>query len=86
MVYTYWYLTAEFSELTMTQLKSSGSLLLIRDEEVRNAMLMYEQAMDESEYQFDEMKHYFHVQEESQKQQAENLLEMIFASYGVGTK
>jgi hypothetical protein len=68
LVYTYWYLTAEFSELTMTQLKSSGSLLLIRDEEVRNAMLMYEQAMDESEYQFDEMKHYFHVQEESQKQ------------------
>jgi hypothetical protein len=41
MVYTYWYLTAEFSELAMTQLKSSGSLLLIRDEEVRNAMLMY---------------------------------------------
>jgi len=68
LVYTYWYLTPDFSELTMTQLKSSGNLLLIRDKEIRDAMLRYAQAIEKSRYQFEEMKNYFHVIEATQKE------------------
>lgn len=67
LVYTYWYLEPEFSELTMTQLKSSGNLLLIRDNEIRDGMLKYEQAMVASRHTFNEMKIYFHSCEETQK-------------------
>lgn len=68
LVYTYWYLQAEFSELTMTQLKSSGGLFLIRDKDVRDAMLTYEQGLESCKHQYREMTNYFHVVEASQKQ------------------
>ena len=68
LVYTYWYLTPDFSELTMTQLKSSGNLLLIRDKDIRDAMLRYEQAIEKSRFQYDEMRNYFHVIESTQKE------------------
>ena len=67
LVYTYWYMRVDFSELTMSQLKSSGSLLLITNKQVRDAMITYEQGLEACRHQDDEMQHYFHVVEENQK-------------------
>lgn len=68
LVRSYWYLRVDFSELTMSQLKSSGGLLLIRDKDVRDAMLNYQQGLEACKFQYDEMTAYFHVVEASQKQ------------------
>jgi len=68
VAYTYWYLRVEFSELTMSQLKSSGSLRLIEDTEVRREMLKYEQGLAVCKYQYMEIQNYFHALETSQKQ------------------
>lgn len=68
VAYTYWYIRPEFSELTMSQLKSSGSLRLIEDAEVRRAMLKYEQGLAFCKYQYSEIQNYFHAYETSQKQ------------------
>lgn len=67
VVYTYWYLEAAFSELTMTQLKYSGDLQLIRDPQVVEGMLRYEQAVAYCRHQYEEMINYFHVAEATQK-------------------
>jgi hypothetical protein len=64
---TYWYLRVDFSELTMSQLKSSGGLLLIRDKGVRDAMLTYQQGLEACRHQYVEMTSYFHVIEDTQK-------------------
>lgn len=42
---TYWYLTAEFSEGTFSQLKYSGGFQLIRNDEVVEAILRYDQVI-----------------------------------------
>ena len=68
VVYTYWYLEAAFSELTMSQLKYSGDLQLIRDKQVVEGMLRYEQGLADCRHQYDEMTRYFHVAEATQKQ------------------
>jgi len=68
VAYTYWYIRAEFSELTMSQLKSSGGLRLIEDAEVRREMLKYEQGLAVCKYQYSEIQNYFHAYETSQKQ------------------
>jgi hypothetical protein len=68
LVYTYWYITANFPELTMTQLKSSGDLQLIRDNDVKLALLGYEQAVDFGRQSYDEDVIYFHTFEATQKQ------------------
>lgn len=75
IVYTYWYLEAAFSELTMTQLKYSGDLQLIRDRQVVEGMLRYEQALADCRHQYEEMINYFHVAEATQKR----LLDMRLA-------
>ncbi len=67
VVYTYWYLEAGFSELTMTQLKYSGDLQLIRDNLVMEGLLRYEQGLADCRHQYDEMVNYFHVAEATQK-------------------
>lgn len=67
LVYSYWYLTTEFSELTMSQLKSSADLRLIRDQDVRNAMLNYEQGLDRCRLLYAMLEGYWHVLEASQK-------------------
>lgn len=67
LVYTYWYLRADFPELTLAQLKSSGDLMLIQNEQVRDAMLTYERGLEDCDHNYTEMTTYFHVQEESQK-------------------
>jgi hypothetical protein len=66
-VRTYWYITVEFSGLTMSQLKSSGGLRLIRDKQVTDAMLKYEQGVEQCRHQSEELRNYFHTQEASQK-------------------
>ena len=66
--YTYWYIRVEFSELTMSQLKTSGGLRLIEDPEVRRAMLRYQQGLAVCKYQYTEIQNYFHAYETSQKQ------------------
>ena len=68
VTYTYWYIRVEFSELTMSQLKSSGGLRLIEDPEVRREMLKYEQGLAVCKYQYTEIQNYFHALESSQKQ------------------
>jgi hypothetical protein len=75
VVYTYWYLEAAFSELTMTQLKYGGGLQLIRDRQVVEGMLRYEQALADCRHQYEEMINYFHVAEATQKR----LLDMRLA-------
>lgn len=67
VVYTYWYLRADFTNLTMSQLSSGGNLFLVRDKQVRDAMLDYRRGLEAYRHQDNELKHYFHVQEESQK-------------------
>ncbi len=67
VVYTYWYLEAAFSELTMSQLKYSGDLQLIRDPQIVEGMLRYEQALADCRHQYAEMVNYFHVAEATQK-------------------
>ena len=68
VVYTYWYIRVDFSNLTMSQLSSSGNLFRVRDKQVRDAMLAYKRGLETYQHQDTELKHYFHVQEESQKQ------------------
>jgi len=68
VAYTYWYLRVDFSELTMSQLKSSGSLRLIEDPEIRREMLKYEQGLAICKHQYTEIQNYFHAYETSQKQ------------------
>lgn len=68
VVHTYWYLRVDFSESTMSQLKSSGGLRLINDKVVREAMLTYDKGLEDCKHQYEEIVHYFHVNEETQKQ------------------
>ncbi len=67
LVRTYWYLVADFPELTLTQLENSGNLQLIRDDSVKVALLGYRQTIHASQYQYDELTRYFHVVEATQK-------------------
>jgi len=68
VVRTYWYMRVDFSESTMSQLKSSGGLRLISDKVVRDAMLVYEKGLEDCKHQYEEMVHYFHTIESTQKQ------------------
>ena len=72
LVYTYWYLGSEWSQTTVARLESSDGLVLVRDRQVRDALLSYQQGLEACKHQYEEMKHYFHVMEESQK----NLLDL----------
>lgn len=65
---TYWYLIAEFSDLTLAQLKNSGNLQIIKDSEVTKAILLYEQGLLACKKQFDDLVVYFHAYEKTQKE------------------
>jgi len=65
--YTYWYMPIQFSELTLTQLKSSGGLRLIKDKKITNAILQYDQGLDACKYNYDLLLQYFHTFEASNK-------------------
>jgi len=65
--YTYWFVITEFSRLTMAQLKYSGGMRLIRDAQVREAMIAYEQGLETAQQQGRDVMTYFHELEESHK-------------------
>ena len=67
LVYTYWYLRADFPELTMSQLKYSGDLQLIRDKAILDAMLDYANGLEACRHQYVELTQYFHTYEATQK-------------------
>jgi hypothetical protein len=64
---TYWYLQAEFSEGTISQLKFAGGLLVIRFPDVSAAILRYEQGLRECDNMNEEQRVYFHEVERNQK-------------------
>lgn len=64
---TYWFLTAEFSESTLSQLKYSGGFQLIENSDVLEAILHYDQGLTRCNRQFEQLETYFHVVEERQK-------------------
>lgn len=68
LVNTYYYMTIQFSELTMSQLKYSGNFRLIRDHEVANAMLQYEQGVNACKENYDLLPNYFHIYEATNKE------------------
>ena len=65
---TYWYMTIHFSELTLSQLKYSGGFRLIKNHEVANSILQYDQGLDACKYHYDFLLNYFHIYEASQKE------------------
>ena len=65
--YTYWFVVMEFSRLTMAQLQYSGGMRLIRDGQVREAMIAYEQGLETAHQQARDVMTYFHELEESHK-------------------
>jgi len=65
---TYWYMTIHFSELTLSQLKYSGGFRLIKNREVANSILQYDQGLDACKYHYDFLLNYFHIYEASQKE------------------
>jgi hypothetical protein len=68
VAYTYWYLNVEFSDLTLSQLRYSGDMALIRDGQVRDAMLNYQTGMEACQRMYSELAGYFHVHEARQKE------------------
>lgn len=64
---TYWYLTSDFSEGVLSQLKYSGGFQLIEDQGVVDAILRYDQGIMDCRHQFEEMVNYFHAVEARQK-------------------
>ena len=65
--YTYWYMPIQFSELTLTQLKSSGGFRLIKDKKITSAILQYDQGLDACKYNYDLLLQYYHTFETTNK-------------------
>ena len=65
--YTYWYMPIQFSELTLTQLKSSGGFRLIKDKKITSAILQYDQGLDACKYNYDLLLQYYHTFEATNK-------------------
>jgi len=68
LMYTYWYMPIQFSELTLSQLKYNGGFRLIKKREVANGILQYDQGLDACKYNYDLLLHYFHVFEATNKE------------------
>ena len=66
--YTYWYMPIQFSELTLTQLKSSGGFRLIKDQPVTTEILQYDQGLDACKYNYDLLLNYYHTFESTNKE------------------
>jgi len=65
--YTYWYMTVEFSELTFSQLKNTGSFQLIKDKEVTKAILQYDHGIEVCKQEYADHIIYYHELENTQK-------------------
>ena len=57
----------QFSELTLTQLKSSGGFRLIKNKKITSAMLQYDQGLDACKYNYDLLLQYYHTFEATNK-------------------
>ena len=66
--YTYWYMPIQFSELTLTQLKSSGGFRLIKNHTVTTEILQYDQGLDACKYNYDLLLNYYHTFESTNKE------------------
>jgi hypothetical protein len=66
--YTYWYMTVEFSELTLSQLKYSGGFRLIKNQEVANDILQYDQGMEACKFNYNILLNYYHINETTIKE------------------
>ncbi|MBC7873638.1 MAG: hypothetical protein H7Y01_06570 [Ferruginibacter sp.] len=64
---TYWYMPIQFSELTLSQLKYSGGFRLVKNREVSNSILQYDQGVDACKYNYDLLLHYYHIYEVTNK-------------------
>lgn len=58
----------EFSELAISRLKYGDGLRLVRDPEVLNQMLEYDQGIARCKTMYEETQRYFHVMEAGQKE------------------
>ena len=65
---TYYYMPIQFSELTISQLKYSGNFRLIRNHDVANAILQYEQGVNACKENYDLVPNYFHIYETTNKE------------------
>jgi len=65
--YSYWYMPIQFSELPLTQLKSSGGFRLIKDKKITSAILQYDQGLDACKYNYDLLLQYYHTFEATNK-------------------
>ncbi len=70
---TYWYMPIQFSELTLSQLKYSGGFRLIKNSEVANSILEYEQGVDACKYNYDLLLNYYHIYEITNKELFDSL-------------
>jgi predicted small integral membrane protein len=68
LIYTYWYMPIQFSELTLSQLKYSGGFRLIKNRKVANSILRYDQALGACKYNFELLLHYYHTFEATNKE------------------
>jgi len=68
LMYTYWYMPIQFSELTLSQLKYNGGFRLIKKHAVANGILQYDQGLDACKYNYDLILHYFHTFEATNKE------------------
>jgi hypothetical protein len=68
LVNTYYYMSIQFSGLTMSQLKYSGNFRLIRDHEVAQAMLKYDQGVNACKENYDLLPNYLHIIEATNKE------------------
>jgi hypothetical protein len=68
LMYTYWYMPIQFSELTLSQLKYNGGFRLIKKPTVASGILQYDQGLDACKYNYDLLLHYFHTFETTNKE------------------
>ena len=65
---TYWYMPVQFSELTLSQLKFSGGFRLIKNREVANGILQFDQGLDACKYNYELLLNYYHAFESTNKE------------------
>ena len=68
LMYTYWYMPIQFSEVTLSQLKYNGGFRLIKKSKVASGILQYDQGLDACKYNYDLLLHYFHTFETTNKE------------------
>lgn len=67
IIYTYWFITVEFADVTLLQLKSSGDFQLIKDKEISSAIARYSGGLESCRKQYTSLDNYFHSLEATQK-------------------